>query len=120
MSSDPLLFHTEGFHAGDELNDLARRKAAKLLRHEDRLVRVRLTIVRETPRSGIDRFAGTARLERAGRDAVVHASGETPEAVVHESLDKLERMANARADARKRAAHHPHAIDLDVALPKAT
>lgn len=119
MSND-LLFHTEGFHASDELTDLAHRKAAKLFRHEDRPVRVRLTIVRETPRSGDDWFAGTARLERAGRDAVVHASAEAPEAVVHECLDKLERMANARTGARKRAAHHPHAIDLDVALPKAT
>jgi putative sigma-54 modulation protein len=119
MTSDAVLFHTEGFTARDELLALAHRKVEKLFRHGDRPVRVRLNLARETPHSGADRFAATARLERAGRDDVTHAFGETPDAVVHEVIDKLERMINARAEARKHADHHPHAVELPADLPKA-
>lgn len=118
MSNDAVLLHTEGFTAGEELIALARRKVEKLFRHGDRLVRVRLTLVRETPRSGADWFAGTARVERAGPDAVTHAFGATPEGVVHKVVEKLERMIAARAGARKHALHHPHAIELAADLPK--
>jgi len=119
MSSNTVLIHTEGFTASDDLVALAHRKVEKLFRHGDRLVRVRLNVARETPRSGAELFAATARLERAGRDAVTHAFGETPDAVVHDVIDKLERMINARTDARKHADHHPRAVDLPAALPKA-
>jgi putative sigma-54 modulation protein len=118
MSPDIVLIHTEGFTARDELVALAHRKVEKLFRHGDRLVRVRLNIAREAPRSGAEWFAATARLERAGRDAVTHAFGETPEAVVHEAVEKLERMIAARVGARKHAVHHPRAVELAAALPK--
>ncbi len=119
MSNEPVLLHTEGFTARDGLVALARRKAGKLLRHDDRLVRIRLTLVRETPRHGAEAFAATAILERAGRDAIAHAAGDSPEAAVHAIVDKLERMITARTGARRRAVQHPHPIELAVALPKA-
>jgi len=122
MTNNPaqVLFTTEGFPAHPELNAFAADKAAKLLRHTHPPVNlVRLHLKRETPHRGTAFFAARATTEQAGPDHVAHASATEPEAAIMSAIDKLERALVASTGARKHQQHHPHAVELGAALPKA-
>ncbi|HEY0943646.1 MAG TPA: hypothetical protein VGD81_00200 [Opitutaceae bacterium] len=119
MKTIEVLLHTEGFAARAELSTLAERKAAKLFRHAGWLERLRVNIVRETLRGSEPRFAVIAVLERAGADAVIHATAAHPEIALGEAFDKLERIVAARTDARLHARRHPVSPEPSGALPKA-
>ena len=119
MTNNPaqVLFTTEGFPAHPELNAFAVDKAAKLLRHTHPPVNlVRLHLKRETPHRGAAFFAARATTEQAGPDHVAHTE---PEAAIMSAIDKLERALVASTGARKHQQHHPHAVELGAALPKA-
>ena len=120
VSPHDVLLTTEGFTAGPELTAHATSKAGKLFRHgEPRVNRVRLHLKRESPHSAPPYFAARAIAQNAGPDHVVHAEAAEPETALNAVVEKLERALTATARAHQHRQHHPHAIDLAGALPKA-
>jgi ribosome-associated translation inhibitor RaiA len=122
MTTTPpqVLFTTEGFPVRPELNAFAADKTAKLLRHtHPRVNVVRLHLKRETPHRGAAFFSARASTEQAGPDHVVHATSTEPETAIKSAVDKLERALATSTGARKHQQHHPRAVDLGAALPKA-
>lgn len=102
ITSTDCVLRTLGFETSDELLELVHRKTAKLFRHHDGPVRVGVTVVSTEPRtSPAPVFIASARLERAGRDAIVHAEGAGPEEAVRAAMAKLERLVCARVGARR-------------------
>ncbi len=119
-SPHDILLTTEGFTAHTELTAHAASKAARLFRHgEPRVDRVRLHLKREAPHSAPPYFAARAIAQNAGPDHVAHAEAPEPETALNAVVEKLERALTATARAHKHRQHHPHAIELEGALPKA-
>jgi hypothetical protein len=115
-----VIFSTEGFAAHAELAAHAEEKSVKLLRHaHPRTLLIRINLRLEKPHSGTPHFLARASAEGDGPDHVAHAVGVRPESAINGVVDKLERVLSACAGARKHEWHHPHAVDIPVALPKA-
>ena len=120
-SRPSVILSTEGFAAPANLAAHVDEKAIKLLRHvHPRTHLLRINLKLEKPHSGTPYFHVRASAEGEGPDHVAHAVGTRPETAINGVVDKLERSLSASAGARRHALHHPHAIDIPVALPKAT
>ena len=117
--SPEFILTTEGFSASDDLQRKTAQKVEKLFRHRNPpLVRLRLHILRETPRGEEPRFITRALAEHQGADCITHADALEPELSAFGGLEKLERMLNAEAGARKHTQRHPHGIEVPSSLPK--
>jgi ribosome-associated translation inhibitor RaiA len=120
FSEPKTILSAEGFTARVELTAHVEAKAAKLRRHESpRIGHVRIHVRRDTPQYDAARYTVSATAETRGPDFVVHASGGIPESAISTAFDKLERAVTAAAGERKHKLHHPHAIEIPTALPKA-
>jgi putative sigma-54 modulation protein len=95
-------------------------KAAKLLRHEPRIDRVRLDIELDKTKTAKDHFIAHGRIEISGPDIVATADSDDAYKSVDLLTDKLDGLLRKRHSELKDKRHHPHAVELDgVALPKA-
>jgi ribosome hibernation promoting factor len=120
-SNSPREIIVSGIHLDltPSLKFYAADKMARLLRHEDRIIRVRVELEYDGKNDVTRPFVakGHIVLRKARMDCSV-ASDEC-----HKSIDllvdKLDRMLRRRARLSKVKRHHPHAVELGCLLPKA-
>lgn len=102
----------------DALKSIAREKVAKLIRHEDRVDRIKVDLEYDRTRDHTEQFIAKGRIEIAGPDLVVSVASED----LHESLDKLvdklDRMLRRRSRYQKVKRKQAHDIDVPALLPK--
>ncbi len=95
--TDPKLL-LRGIHVG--LNDATRTsietKANRLMRHEPRILRVRIDVERDL-RARHRRFTAKGRVELAGPDLTASVSTDAGPKSVTLLIDKLDRMLRKRA-----------------------
>jgi putative sigma-54 modulation protein len=104
----------------DAMQARYREKAAKLLRHEPRIDRIRLDIELDKTKTAKDHFIAHGRIEISGPDIVATADSDDAYRSVDLLTDKLDGLLRKRHSELKDKRHHPHAVELDgVALPKA-
>ena len=77
-------------------------KAEKLLRHEPRILLVRIDVVREHTRIG-RRFTARGHIEIAGPDLTASTFHEDGYLAINLLIDKLDRMLRKRATAHRRS-----------------
>lgn len=101
------------------LKAFVREKADRLFRHEEHIVRLRVELEYDPKEDVAARFKAKGHITIHGpaMNAVVEAD-ECHKAI---SLltDKLDRMLRRRSRMFKVKRKHPHAVEFDVALPKA-
>jgi ribosome-associated translation inhibitor RaiA len=115
-----LIFSADGFTAGPHLIAIAEIKAAKLHRHDSsRVGSIRVRVTREKTHFAPTRFSVCITAHRAGADCVAHGVASEPLAALDEAFLKLERSIVSVVGSRRSERRHPHAIELQVALPKA-
>ncbi len=100
------------------LKQAALNKAAKLLSHNDHIVRIRISIEMDKTRGHADQFVTKGHIEIGGPDLVVTVASEDAYKSLDLLVDKLERLLRHRQHERKDKRNHPHSIDLDSDLPK--
>lgn len=102
----------------ESLKASAREKLLRLIRHEDRIDRIRLGLEHDTTRSHTKAFVAKAVISLGGPDLVASVASED----LHKSLDilvdKLDRMLRRRSRYQKVKRNHLHDIDLPSLLPK--
>jgi putative sigma-54 modulation protein len=74
-------------------------KVGKLLRHEPRIVRVRVDIEQDTSRAIGAHFVAKGRIEIGGPDIVAEASEENAYKAIDELISRLDRGLRKRATA---------------------
>jgi putative sigma-54 modulation protein len=104
----------------DAMKAIINEKAARLLRHEPRIDRIRLDVELDKTKTAKDHFIAHGRLEISGPDVIASADSDDAYKSVDLLIDKLDGLLRKRHSELKEKRHHPHAIELDgVALPKA-
>jgi putative sigma-54 modulation protein len=94
-------------------------KSDRLFRHEERIHRIRFELECDAKEQYAARFKakGHVAIDGPALNAAVE-SDECHKAVAL-LVDKLDRMLSRRAQLLKVKRHHPRAVELGVALPKA-
>lgn len=100
------------------LKTFVQEKAARLFRHEDRIVRLRFEL--ECDPQQIARFTAKGHVVIQGPDLNAAVTSEDCHKAVSLLIDKLDRMLERRAQLRQQKRKHPHAVEfMGVELPKA-
>jgi putative sigma-54 modulation protein len=95
-------------------------KFAVLLRHNPYIIRISVRLASHQTRGQTHLYRATAQIEIGGPD--INASAEAPEAydVLDLLVAKLSKLIERRHGLRKDRRNHPHDIELDAAIPKAS
>jgi putative sigma-54 modulation protein len=110
----------QGIHVDltEAMQETIRDKFATLLRHNEYIVRVDVRLQRDQTLGTEGHYRGTARIEIAGPDLVASADGKEAYAVIDQLVDRLDRQLEKRHERRKDRRNHPHATEIETALPK--
>lgn len=93
-------------------------KVGKLLRHESRIQRIRVDVEHDKVHNGKQQFIAKGHIEISGPDMVASVIDANAYAAVNLLIDKLDGLLRKRHSEQKEKVHHPHGVDLPVALPK--
>ncbi len=107
------------FELTPSLQTFVRQKAARLLRHDERIIRVRVELDCENKHSGYRWFEARGHLTSYGPEMNAIVSSDNCHQAISLLIDKLDRMLQRRSIFTKERRNHPHPIDLGSALPKA-
>ena len=106
------------FNLSDALRSIAEEKVERLLRHQERIIRVRLDIEHDQARDPNQAFIAKGHIEIHGPDLVASVASDDPQKSLDELIDKLDRMLRKRATAAKEKRRHPHGVEIPSELPK--
>jgi putative sigma-54 modulation protein len=117
---DETKFIIRGIHLEltDALRSIAREKAARLLRHNDHIIRVRIDLELDKTRGTKDQFIAKGRIEISGPDLIASVQSEDAYKSLDLLVDKLDGLLRERHGRRKDSRNHPHAAELPSDLPK--
>jgi putative sigma-54 modulation protein len=102
----------------DALKNIAREKISKLIRHEDRIDRIKLDLAYDPHKSHTDPFVAKAQVQLGGPDLNCSVASDDLHKSLDMLVDKLDRMIRRRARHSKVKRNHPHEIELPSLLPK--
>ncbi|MBK8856108.1 MAG: ribosome-associated translation inhibitor RaiA [Opitutaceae bacterium] len=102
----------------DALRQAVEHKAERLLRHNDYIVRIRIDLEVDKTKDINHKFIAKGHIEIGGPDLIASVSSEDCYKSIDLLVDKLDRLLERRHGLRKDKRNHPHATDLDTALPK--
>jgi len=93
-------------------------KAARILRRNHRIVRLRVDL--EFDRTGATgrQFIAKGHIEIAGPDLIASVASEEAYQSLDLLFDKLDGLLRRRHGRHKDKRNHPHAVELDATLPK--
>jgi putative sigma-54 modulation protein len=117
---DESKFIIRGVHLDltDALRQIAMEKAARLLRHNDHIIRIRLDLEHDKTRGNADQFIAKGRIEIGGPDLIASAHSDDAYKSIDLLVTKLDALIRERHGLRKDKRNHPHAAELDSDLPK--
>jgi ribosome hibernation promoting factor len=113
-----ILIRAAHFDLTPALQTAAEEKVARLLRHQERIVRVRLDLEHDRKRSPRSAFVAKGHIEIRGPDLVASVASDSPEKSLDELIDRLDRMLRKRATAAMTRRQRLHGVEIPSALPK--
>jgi putative sigma-54 modulation protein len=117
---DESKFIIRGIHLDltEALKQITMEKAARLLRHNEHIVRIRLDLELDKTRGSKDQFIAKGRIEISGPDLIASVHSDDAYKSVDLLVDKLDALLRERHGRRKDNRNHPHAAELGAQLPK--
>ena len=94
-------------------------KVERLFRHEERIGRIRVELECDPKQAVSTRFIAKGHVTIHGPDLNATVASDECHKAISLMIDKLDRMLERRNSLNKVKRNHPHAIELDAALPKA-
>ncbi|PTY02456.1 ribosome-associated translation inhibitor RaiA [Opitutaceae bacterium EW11] len=101
------------------LKEFVREKTQRLFRHEERIVRLRVDLECDPKQDVSRRFLVKGQIIIYGPDMNASVASDDCHKAICLLTDKLDRMLRRRARLHKVKRKHPHAVELQVELPKA-
>ena len=110
----------QGIHVEltDAMQGMIREKFGRLLRHNERIVRINVRIHQDQTLGTERHYTLTSQIEISGPDLVASAQGMDAYALIDEVSEKLDNLIERRHGRRKDKRNHPHEVELDTTLPK--
>ena len=102
----------------DALKSIAEEKAARLFRHQEHIIRVRLDLEHDRTRTVREAFVAKGHIEIRGPDLIASVASDDLYKSLDELIDKLDRMLRKRATAAMTKRQHPHDVEIPAKLPK--
>ena len=103
----------------DALRSAIAEKTARLLRHNDHLIRLRVDLELDKTRGVGTQFIAKGHIEIAGPDLLASVSSDDAYKSLDLLVDKLDGLLRRRHGLRKDHRNHPHGVDVGGELPKA-
>ncbi len=103
----------------DSMKAMIHEKVGRLLRHEPRIDRVRIEVDIDRTKGSKAHFIAKGHIEISGPDLNASVDSEDAYKSVDLLVDKLDGLLRKRHSELKEKRHHPHAVELGGALPKA-
>ncbi len=101
------------------LKVFVQEKTERLFRHEERILRLRVELECDAKEKFGARFKAKGHVVIQGPEICASVESDECHKAVSLLADKLDRMLSRRAQLYRVKRHHPHAIELGAALPKA-
>jgi len=101
------------------LKTYVQEKTARLFRHEERILRVRVELECDPKQAVASRFVAKGHIHINGPDMNASVASDECHKAVSLLTDKLDRMLQRRSQMYKNKRRKTHSIDLTVDLPKA-
>ncbi|MDP3071861.1 MAG: ribosome-associated translation inhibitor RaiA [Opitutaceae bacterium] len=101
------------------LKTFVHEKAERLFRHEERIVRMRVELESDRNQAPGTQFTAKGHIEIHGPDMNASVSADECHKAISMLVDKLDRMLQRRHQMHRVKRNHPHAVELDAAIPKA-
>lgn len=102
------------------LKTFVAEKTDRLFRHEEQIVRMRVELECDPQEDVATRFKAKGHIVIHGPDMNATVEADECHKAVSLLVDKLDRMLRRRARWHKVRRKHPHAIEIDAPLPKAS
>lgn len=103
----------------EALKNIAREKVSRLLRHEERIVRVRVELEYDRNNTNDSQFVAKGHVSIYGPDLNCAVSSDDCMKSLDLLVDKLDRMLRRRSRMQKVKRHHPHPVEIPAEIPKA-
>lgn len=103
----------------EALKNRIREKIGRVLRHDPRIVRVRVDLEHDKTRGSQHHFVAKGQIQIYGPDILASAEDEDAYKALDLLTDKLDDALRRRHSHAKEKRHHPHSVELGVPLPKA-
>jgi putative sigma-54 modulation protein len=101
-----------------DLKEAIETKCARLFRHQDHIIRLRVDIELDKTKDIEHRFVAKGHIEIGGPDILASVSSDDAYKSMDLLTDKLDNLLRRRASHVKDKRDHPHAVDLPSDLPK--
>jgi putative sigma-54 modulation protein len=119
-AADRLIIRGIHLDLTEALKNAVTEKTARLFRHQEQIVRLRLDIEHDKTRHTGQRFVAKGHIEIGGPDLLASVASDDAYKSIDMLVDKLDGLLRRRASHRKDNLHHPHGIDIPADLPKVT
>jgi putative sigma-54 modulation protein len=93
-------------------------KFSVLVRHDERIVRVNVTLHQDQLRGKKHHYTATGRVELRGPDIVATVKSDDAYAALDGLVEKLDEQLRERHERRTDRRRHPQEIDLPAEVPK--
>ncbi|MBW8780633.1 MAG: ribosome-associated translation inhibitor RaiA [Verrucomicrobia bacterium] len=113
-----LLLRGIHLNLTDAMKAVIHEKVGRLLRHEPRIDRIRIDVDLDKTKGSKPHFIAKGQIEIGGPDLIASVDSDDAYKSVDLLMDKLDGLLRKRHSALKEKRHHPHAVELDAALPK--
>ncbi|HEY0965994.1 MAG TPA: ribosome-associated translation inhibitor RaiA [Opitutaceae bacterium] len=94
----------------DALKSTVRDKVARLLRHEPRIVRIRIDLEHDRTRDHNNAFVAKGHIEIGGPDILASVASEDAYKSIDALMDKLDGALRRRHSEHREKRHHPHGV----------
>ena len=102
----------------DALKQTVRDKVARLLRHEPRIVRVRVDLEHDKTRGHGSQFIAKGHIEIGGPDLLASVASDDAYKSIDTLIAKLDSSLRRRHSELKEKRHTLHAVEIGGILPK--
>jgi len=104
----------------DALKQVVRDKVARLLRHEPRIIRIRIDLEQDRTKGQASQFIAKGHIEIGGPDMLASVASDDAYKSIDALVDKLDAALRRRHSELKEKRHHPHPVEIGAPLPKTT
>jgi putative sigma-54 modulation protein len=111
-AADRLIVRGIHLELTDALRTAAAEKTARLFRHEDHIIRLRIDVEHDKTQDVNHRFLAKGQIEIRGPDLIASVSSEDAYKCIDLLVDKLDGLLRKRSSHRKEKIHHTHTDEL--------
>ena len=117
-AADRLLVRGIHLELTDALRTAVAEKTARLFRHEEHIIRLRIDLESDKTKDVSQRYLAKGHIEIRGPDLNASVASEDAYKSIDLLVDKLDGLLRKRSNHRKDKIHHPHGVELTGEIPK--